>query len=104
MKRGADAHWLMEGPPDREKKHSESLIRTGYFDHPAAYGAFLAAREGEALIGQFFARSFCSARRTLNVNRIAYPARLRGEKMRKSWMKIEKTKTISVINKEICCK
>ena len=52
---------MMERPPDREKKHSKSLIRTGYFDHPAAYGAFLAAREGEALIGQFFARSFCFA-------------------------------------------
>lgn len=54
---------MMERPPDREKKHSKSLIRTGYFDHSAAYGAFLAAREGEALIEQFFARSFCSAQR-----------------------------------------
>ena len=54
---------MMERPPDREKKHSKSLIRTGYFDHPAAYGAFLAVREGEALIGQFFASSFCSAQR-----------------------------------------
>ena len=103
MKRGADAHWLMERPPDREKKHSKSLIRTGYFDHPAAYGAFLAVREGEALIGQFFARSFVLPS-ALNVNRIAYPARFRREKMRKSWLKMRKTKTISVINKEICYK
>ena len=63
MKRGADAHWLMERPPDREKKHSKSLIRTGCFDHPAAYGAFLAAREGEALIGQFFCALFFFAQR-----------------------------------------
>ena len=47
MKRGADAHWLMEGPPDREKKHSKSLIRTGCFDHSAAYGVFYAVRDYE---------------------------------------------------------
>ena len=41
---------------------------------------------------------------TENVNRIAYLARFQREKMRKSWMKMKKTKTISVINKEICCK
>ena len=57
MKRGADAHWLMERPPDREKKHSKSLIRTGCFDHPATYGAFYSVRAGNTLIGQFFARS-----------------------------------------------
>lgn len=31
---------MMERPPDREKKHSKSLIRTGCFGHSAAYGAF----------------------------------------------------------------
>lgn len=40
----------------------------------------------------------------LNVNRIAYLLRVLREKMRESWLKMRKTKTISVINKEICCK
>ena len=57
-----------------------------------------------ALIGQFFARSFCSARRTLNVNRIAYLLRVLREKMRESWLKIGKIKTIFAINEEMCCK
>ena len=38
---------MMERPPDREKKHSKSLIRTGCFGHSAAYGAFYAVRDYE---------------------------------------------------------
>ena len=82
---------MMERPPDREKKHSKSLIRTGCFGHSAAYGAFYAVRD-------------VLLRHASNVNRIAYLARFQREKMRESWMKMEKTKTISVINEEICCK
>ena len=67
MKRGADAHWLMEGPPDREKKHSKSLIRTGCFGHSAAYGAFYAVRD-------------VLLRHASNVNRIAYLVRVLREK------------------------
>lgn len=40
----------------------------------------------------------------LNVNRIAYLVRVLREKMRESWLKMGKIKTISVINEEICCK
>lgn len=81
----------MEGPPDREKKHSKSLIRTGCFGHSAAYGAFYAVRD-------------VLLRHASNVNRIAYLVQVLREKMRESWLKMGKIKTISVINEEICCK